>query len=257
MANPQLEDGYFRFATIFADKLAAVKMRAVCWQCFWVVIRKTYAWHKKWDKISYSQFAKSTDINEKQVSSALKELKSRKIILTSKQGVGRTVSYCFNKNYEEWIDPPLNRPPPKQAKNPPLNRGKPPPKQGDTIDTLQKIIQKIGDPHLLKFEKWVLENNQKIQEMAKVGGYKISWVQDEFKKMRVYILGNPQKAPKKYIGKFISGWLQRGRKWQLEPKNPITAAQEQAHYDGQRRAGANTDFCKASNALGGKDDTND
>jgi len=91
------------------------------------------------------------------------------------------------------------------------------------------------------FNDWVQKNNKKIMKMIEVGSYSVPWVQEEFRKMRVWIIGNPKKAPQVNICRFISSWLIRGRNQEIQPKNPITKEQEDKHYAEHRRTGPNNE----------------
>lgn len=94
------------------------------------------------------------------------------------------------------------------------------------------------------FDNWVAKNKAKIDEMILRGGYPDDWARQEIKSMRVKIIGFPEGAPKKYVGKFIAGWFIRGWRWHHELKNPLTKQQEDDHYAKQRRTGSNKEFTK-------------
>jgi len=70
-------------------------------QCLWVIIRKTYGWHKKIDDIALSQFCDMTSLGKPAVCRALFKLLSKKIIAVIKNDNGIT-SYGINKDFDMW-----------------------------------------------------------------------------------------------------------------------------------------------------------
>lgn len=100
--NPQAENGHIDIANTIAEKFCRFRLSGNEWQILWVVLRKTYGWHKKEDKISLSQFVKATELLRPNAIRAIKSLVSKKILLVSKlipQGIN---SYIFNKHFNEW-----------------------------------------------------------------------------------------------------------------------------------------------------------
>ena len=55
MANPQIENGHVDIANDIAEVLAQTRISGTEWQIVWVILRKTYGWHKKVDQIALSQ----------------------------------------------------------------------------------------------------------------------------------------------------------------------------------------------------------
>lgn len=75
-------------------------------QCLWVIIRKTYGWHKKEDFISLSQFTSFTGIKKPRVLRLLQKLQSKNIVIIKNDNdIGNT--YRFNKDFDTWI--PLSK----------------------------------------------------------------------------------------------------------------------------------------------------
>ena len=107
MANPQKEDGYIALANDIVDALAKIRLSGEEMQCLWVIIRKTYGWHKKEDKISLSQFANMTGIKRQNVLRALNHLSSKKIIAVIKNDDSNITGYRFIKDFDKWI--PLSK----------------------------------------------------------------------------------------------------------------------------------------------------
>lgn len=105
MASPQIEDGYTRIANEIIDKLIDPSINPLTGirelQAVFFVIRKTYGFNKKFDIISLSQFQEQLKTSRPHVCHILQKLRSSRILLRSKDGYG------FNKNWEEWIVPPM------------------------------------------------------------------------------------------------------------------------------------------------------
>jgi phage replication O-like protein O len=100
MANPQLEDGYTRVANdLIEGGFARTNFSAYESRVLWVLLRKTYGWQKKEDKISVSQFVKETGIKRRHVQRTLNTLEERNIIIKKE---GYTFSYSLQKDYEQW-----------------------------------------------------------------------------------------------------------------------------------------------------------
>jgi phage replication O-like protein O len=98
MASPQSENGHTRIANEILEHLilTSVKLSGREWQILLFIIRKTYGFHKKTDKISISQFKNYTKQTKTQIYKCLQTLlRLNYIKKTNKQ-------YGFNKNWEEW-----------------------------------------------------------------------------------------------------------------------------------------------------------
>lgn len=96
MANPQAEDGYTRLANEIVQALMRTNLSAYQSRILWAIWRRTYGWHKKEDHIPGSQLVKMTGISKGHVCRALKELKLRRIVTQSGNGL------AFNKDYQRW-----------------------------------------------------------------------------------------------------------------------------------------------------------
>jgi len=62
MASPQIEHGHLDLANELVEALARTQLNGYESRILWAVWRKTYAWHKKEDWISFSQFKELTKI---------------------------------------------------------------------------------------------------------------------------------------------------------------------------------------------------
>ncbi len=100
MAKPQLEDGHTKIANEIVEALARVNLTAHEGRLLWCILRKTYGWNKKIDRISYSQFEVETGIGHRQIGRSLASLKQRGIIICV--GTGYSLEYGLQKDYELW-----------------------------------------------------------------------------------------------------------------------------------------------------------
>ena len=104
MANPQLENGHSKIANELIEALSRVNLSPYESRVLWYIIRKTYGWNKKFDKIAQSQISESTGLRKQHTSRAMKSLKSRKIIIDyNKKVTSRGDKQIgINKDYEQW-----------------------------------------------------------------------------------------------------------------------------------------------------------
>ena len=113
MANPQKENGFTSIANEILEALARLRISSYERGIVDVIIRKTYGFidskgiHKKWDRISYSQFSNATGISITHMSRTLKKLEENNLILrdpeiSRKTGKPYAVRYCFQKDYDNW-----------------------------------------------------------------------------------------------------------------------------------------------------------
>lgn len=100
MANPQCENGYTKISNEILDALCKTRINGEARQCLDLIIRKTYGFNKKRDKISLSQFVENTGVKKTNICRSIIKLKNMKIIIQIQDDRGSI--YEFNKNYEEW-----------------------------------------------------------------------------------------------------------------------------------------------------------
>ena len=93
MANPQKENGYTAIANEILEKLIKIRMTASEKDVLFFILRKTYGWGKKEDRISLTQFQYGTSLSRPTVIKAIKNLLVRKMIVKA----GLLVS--FNKDW--------------------------------------------------------------------------------------------------------------------------------------------------------------
>lgn len=98
MANPQKENGFTPIANEILEALVNTPLLGSEFQVVCFVIRKTYGYQKKGDKISLTQFEKATSLSRPTIVKSLKNLVFRKILLRSENLI-----YSFNKDYDKWV----------------------------------------------------------------------------------------------------------------------------------------------------------
>jgi len=101
MANPQKENGHLQISNDIVDKFCKYRLSGEEWKVLWVIIRKTYGFNKKSDKISLSQFVKLTEMKRTNVIRSLKKLVNKKVI---KKDTTYTTTYSLVKDYDKWED---------------------------------------------------------------------------------------------------------------------------------------------------------
>jgi len=97
MASPQAENGHLDVAHEIAEALCRINLSAYESRIVWFVLRKTYGWHKKVDRISLSQFSEGTQIEHSNMIRSLKHLIKRKIITRTPE-----MEYGLQKDFEQW-----------------------------------------------------------------------------------------------------------------------------------------------------------
>lgn len=97
MANVQAENGYTRIANELLEALVKVRLPPSEKDIVLFIIRKTYGFGKKQDRISLTQFEVGTGLSRMTVVKSLKNLLLRKIVV--KTGILLKV----NKDYETWV----------------------------------------------------------------------------------------------------------------------------------------------------------
>lgn len=100
MATPQVEDGHSMIANELLEAIIKTHLSPAEHSVFWAIVRKTYGWHKKTDRISFSQFEELTGMNRRHIAPALHRLLARNIII--RQGEKYNLEYGIQKDYELW-----------------------------------------------------------------------------------------------------------------------------------------------------------
>lgn len=100
MAKPQAEDGHIDIANEIAEALCRINLSAYESRVLWALWRKTYGWHKKSDRISYTQWEELTGLGRWHIARTIKKLIGRNIITC--RGNKYNLEYSFQKDYEQW-----------------------------------------------------------------------------------------------------------------------------------------------------------
>ena len=102
MANPQIEDGHVDLANEIVEQFCRYRISGEEWLVLWAIIRKTYGWKKKQDRISLSQLSQMTEMKRQTVLRAINKLSSKKIIGVIKNDDSGINIYSFNKHFDQW-----------------------------------------------------------------------------------------------------------------------------------------------------------
>ena len=97
--NPQPENGHTDIANEIVEQFAQHRISGEEWQVLWVILRKTWGWHKKTDKIRTDKFSEITGINKSNVVRAITKLTAKNVI---KKDNSNPPTYSFNKHYDTW-----------------------------------------------------------------------------------------------------------------------------------------------------------
>ena len=100
MANPQKENGYTAISNELFEAIIGVKMLEEPRRIFLAIIRKTYGFQKKQDRIPLSQLSRLTKIDQSHVCRALNWLKQGNFIKRDENG-----KTSIQKDYEKWLLP--------------------------------------------------------------------------------------------------------------------------------------------------------
>lgn len=95
------EDGYTRTANAIQDQLCKLDLSGSQFQLLNAIIRSTYGYNKKQDRVTNTYLAELTDLSDKAVRDGLQVLIDRRIINCEKSGIMKLVS--VNKVISEWV----------------------------------------------------------------------------------------------------------------------------------------------------------
>ena len=168
--NPQKENGHVDIANEIVEALYRLQLSGNQWRVLWVILRQTWGWHIKMETITISYFAKRTGLKRSHIARALKELSDRKVV--TKIGNSSSVSYGFNKHYNQWmllpklvLLPKLDKPVTK------IGRELLPKKDGLLKETIIKETNNKETIYIPVFEYWNSKEiivHRKLTEKIKV-----------------------------------------------------------------------------------------
>lgn len=103
MADPQLENGYVKIANELIEALCKTNLMGAEFMIALTVIRKTYGWDKKEDKISLTQFQKMTLMSRPRVVRSIKRLLLLNVLGSNAGDTTHTSTYWIIKDYHKWL----------------------------------------------------------------------------------------------------------------------------------------------------------
>ena len=133
---PQLENGFTQIANELIEQFARIRIPGEAMQVFWVMLRKTYGFHKKADKIALSQIVAATGLKKVAVCKAIKKLIELNLI--TKKGNNVATEYTINKLFDTWKPLPKKVTLPKKVMSVTQKGNLPLPKKDTTKETITK-----------------------------------------------------------------------------------------------------------------------
>ena len=103
MTTPQLKNGFLKLSNELAEVFQKVHLTGNEWRVLWVILRQTYGWEKKTEKISQTYFARQTGIARRNIGSVLGKLLRQNIII--KNDDTYIITYGLQKDYRKWHCP--------------------------------------------------------------------------------------------------------------------------------------------------------
>ena len=138
MASPQTENGFTKIANELLEALAKVKIGYGNRQILDVIIRKTYGFNKKKDKISIGKFQEATGLSRRMTIYCLQSLEAKRmIVIQRKRGRGNINEINgveLQKNYDLWVVQEKSKQYDKELKRRKLHY----------IKSKQRVVQEIG-----------------------------------------------------------------------------------------------------------------
>ena len=149
--TPQVEDGYTRLANALIESLARARLNGRELSVALAVVRLTYGFQKRSDRIAASQLASLTGIPAKKIGPLLASLEAKHVLVVERRGSGRIPTLGIDKRTTRWPmrdatypQAGVAQPTPKRGEvsaQPTPKRGvQPTPTRGDT-----KERKKVGD----------------------------------------------------------------------------------------------------------------
>ncbi|HUV00693.1 MAG TPA: replication protein [Bacteroidales bacterium] len=189
MANPQKEKGYTAIANEIMEALCRIRIPGEARQVLDTVLRKTYGFGKKEDRISLSQFCLSTGLSKVSVCKSQKKLQLMNVVHITQKGNDIIKTFSINKNFDTWKPLPKKVTLPKKVMGVTQKGNLPLPKKVHTIvdntkvDITKENIPKTPEPKKKK-KKYsqvvmdlvdifmdTLEENQRKRDAKKIVNY--------------------------------------------------------------------------------------
>lgn len=107
MANPQTENGFTSISNELLEILYKTNLAGSGHALILAIMRKTYGFHKKEDKISISQLEEMLGLSRRAVIYNIQDLEAKNIIIVKRQKNGERSSEVniirLNKDYDTWV----------------------------------------------------------------------------------------------------------------------------------------------------------
>ncbi len=100
MANPQKELGQIEIANDIVERLYSIPLSGAEYRVLFFILRKTWGWNKKKDRISITQLVTKTTLSRKAVCESLNKLVTKRLLVKEK---GFVNTLQFNKDYDQWL----------------------------------------------------------------------------------------------------------------------------------------------------------
>lgn len=156
MVSPQCENGFTRIANELLEAILLKRIPGQELRIVLFVMRKTYGFMKKSDRISYGQIAKATGIPRTRVIMHIKSLVSKKVLGSLNNGTRQPSTIWINKDYSQWADNPIKDTSPKEeTRVVPKKRLEPSPMIG--------VPQKKEEKETIQKKKPSVETSDEIQ----------------------------------------------------------------------------------------------
>jgi len=236
LARPQAEDGHIDIANEIVEALCRINLSAYESRVLWALWRKTYGWHKKSDRISYTQREELTHLNRWHIARTLKKLIERNIITC--RGNKYNLEYSFQKDYEQWKDLtdrhdllpkevtalPIGvtkKSLPRLEKSLPVGVTKSLPNGVNTKENKETIQKKREGP--LSLRRQELEFNEFIEELRPQ--YPDLNFDNELQKFRLYWSEGRRKLERPKLA--LKNWMDKAREFKQEKKEGKSGAHRQ------------------------------
>ena len=103
MADVQTEKGYAKVANELLEALARTSLSDRESRLVFAIMRKTYGFHKTWDKVAYSQLTQMTGIDKSNLSRLFTRLTKRRILERRSLGEYKGYKVRVQKDYDQWV----------------------------------------------------------------------------------------------------------------------------------------------------------
>lgn len=102
MADPQLEKGFTRIADELLEALAVASLSSREIAIVLAVMRKTYGFQKKTDRIAASQLSEMTRIPTSKIWGLVAGLEKKKVLTVVRPGRGKMLTLSVQKDHSRW-----------------------------------------------------------------------------------------------------------------------------------------------------------